>query len=1067
MTQSEPEFNQRGIIAWFSNNHVAANILMMLFLVGGAFSTLTMRTETFPPIDPKMITISVAYPGATPYEVEEGITSRIEETLIGINGVKRINALATEGLGLIYVEIEDFANDDDVYNDVETQVNSIADFPPEDANKPVVSKVKIISKVLTLAVHGDVSESIIKYWAEIIEDGLRTISGVAQTSLSGIRDYQISIEVPERALREYDISLQEISQIISQSSTNLPAGTIETRRGDILLRVQEKRYTGEEFAGIVIRSLPDGSKLKLGDIATIIDGFEDINVISHFNGEQAGLIDVYRGESDDTLGVATNIKDYITSVQLPKGVHLTLQQDETVILKDRIYLMLRNAILGFMLVFLILLLFLDLKLAFWTSMAIPVSFLGGMMLIQFGGYSINMISLFALIVVLGVVVDDAIIVGESIFDEQENVRAKEAAEGIDRSDNHEARQEAVLTGVRKVLGPVTIGVMTTIAAFAPLILSTGTLGQIIRVIPVVVISILVVSLLEAYFILPSHLANPKRWSRGIMASIRDRFASGMSRFVEQSLLPFSRFCMRWRYATLSAFIGFAILTAGMFNAGIIRFIFFPAIEGDEVTISVTMPEGTSFEVTKATMLDIENEVGAIREELMDGASDPFRSMFLRIGQSASDGGGPRASSSKSGNQLGQLKIQLVSSDYRQISASELESKIRAKIEDIPGIETLEFQSSLIGEDADIEVELTHPDEDLLNNASEELKKALSVIDGTKEVQDSFEPGKIEYVFALTDQGYAVGLTPEDIGRQLRGAFFGVEAQRLQRGRSEIIIYVRYPKEERESLDTLNNMRIRLDDGSQVPLMTVASIKEQRGYSQIQTVDGNRVVSVTADVDYDITTPNAIMTQMTEKILSELKQKYQGLDYSFAGESRDQANDLQSLMKNMLIALMLIYVLLGAQLRSYVQPVIIMSAIPFGVIGAIWGHYLLGHDLTFISMFGIVALTGVVVNDSVVLMDYYNTQRRSGASTFEAAQAAISRRFRPIVLTTATTSLGLLPMLLETSLQAQFLIPMVISLATGIIFSSVVILIMVPNLLMIFDDVIEIPARAKRKFFESK
>lgn len=1040
-----------GLIGWFAHNHVAANILMLMFLIGGAVSVTRMQTETFPPIDPKMITVTVAYPGATPYEIADSITNRVEEALLGINGVKRISAIASEGVGIVNVELNDFVNADDVYNDVETEVNSLSDFPPEDAERPVVNKIKVTQKVLTLAVYGDVRESVIKYWAEAIENDLRKVPGVAQTGLSGIRDYQISIEIPESSLQEYNLSLQEIATRIGQFSADFPAGTVETNRGDILLRVQEKRYTGEEFQKIVIRTLPDGSKLRLGDIGTVVDGFEDKNIISRFNGQQAALIDVYRGESDDTLTVANLIKEQIKDIDLPKGVGLTLQQDRTTVLQDRISLMLRNAVLGFMLVFLILLLFLDLKLAFWTSVAIPVSFMGGILIIQMMGYSLNMVSLFALIVVLGIVVDDAIIIGESVFEAQQH------------SKTPEEKERAVIPGVLHVVAPVSVGVATTVAAFAPLIFSTGVLGQIIQVIPVVVISILCVSLIEAYFILPAHLSNPSRWSKGIVADIRHAFDRGLALFVEDRVLPFLRFCMHWRYAAFSAFIALAIITVGMFNGGVIRFVFFPEIESDEVTIAVTMPEGTTFDVTRNTMLRIEQQVQEVRETVKEEGRDIFQSVFVRIGETASSGGGPRAGSSNSGNNLGQVRIQLVSSDYRNYSASDIEAMIRKRIDDFPGIDKLEFQSSLIGDDADIEVQLTHPDESQLNMAADDLKEELKKIEGTKEVQDNFEPGKSEYVFELTDQGLAVGLTPSELGRQLRGAFFGLEVQRLQRGRSEVIVYVRYPKEERESLTTLNNMRIRLTDGTEVPLNSVARIKEQRGYAQIQTVNGDRIVSVTADVDYDVTTPNDVIAKMNAELLPALKKQYPGLGYSFEGESREQAEDLQSLGKNMLIALMLIYVLLGAQLRSYVQPLIIMSAIPFGVVGAVWGHYLLGHDLTFISMFGIVALTGVVVNDSVVLMDYYNSHRKDGRSTFESVQRAVKRRFRPIVLTTMTTSLGLLPMLLETSLQAQFLIPMVISLATGILFGSVVILILVPLLLMILEDIHNLPRRFHEGF----
>lgn len=1026
-----------GIVAWFANNHVAANILMFLFLIGGLISVSGMRTETFPSIDPRLVTVSVTYPGATPYEVADSITNRVEEALIGIEGVKRIASTASEGAGVTNVELEDFADADDVYNDVETAVNSLIDFPPEDAERPIISKVRVTPNVMSLAIHGDVSEETIKYWAESIEDELRLLPGVALTALRGIRDDQISVEIAESALRQYSLSLQDIGDAIARFSTDVPAGTIEARKGDVLLRVQEKRYTGEEFEKIVIRTLPDGSALRLGDIGSVVDGFEDVNLVSRFNGERAAFIDVKRSDTEDTLSVAEAVKDYLETVTLPKGLRLSLQQDETVVLGDRISLMLRNAILGFMLVFLILLLFLDLKLAFWTSAAIPVSFLGGLMIINFLGYSLNMISLFALIVVLGIVVDDAIVTGESIFDAQEN---------------RQNDPNAVLRGVRAVMAPVTVGVTTTMAAFAPLLFSTGTLGQIIMIIPVVVIPILGVSLLEAYFVLPAHLSHPGRWNKGVVASIRNKFAQTLSVFVDRIMLPFARLSISWRYATLAAFLGLAIITMGLFQSGTVRFIFFPQIEGDEITVSVTMPQGTPFAITEGTMQRIEKEMQNVREALEDGKNSVFQSVSLSIGETSSGGGGPdQSGDSTGGSHLGQIKIHLVPSDFREKSSAEIESLIREKIQDLPNIETLEFQSSLIGEEADIEIELSHPEEAQLNMAAEELKETLSQIQGTKEVADSYEPGKTEYVFQLTAEGLAVGLSPSELGRQLRSAFFGLEAQRFQRGRSEIIVYVRYPKTEREKLETLYNTRVRLPDGSEVPLGAVAAIKEQRGYSQIQTVNGRRIVSVSSDVDYALITPNDVMSELQQTVLPSLLARYPGLSFSFEGESREQQEDLDSLARNMLIALMLIYVLLGAQLRSYTQPLIIMSAIPFGVVGAVWGHFLLGYDLTFISLFGIVALMGVVVNDSVVLIDYYNKLRDQGSSCYDSALAAIKRRFRPILLTTLTTSLGLLPMLLETSMQAQFLIPMVISLATGILFSTLVILLLVPNLVMISED----------------
>ena len=1051
MSQQQPDdenlSGSMGLISWFAGNHVAANILMMLFLVAGLFSVMSMRSETFPQIDPRTVVVSVTYPGATPYEIEDAITSRVEDSLVGITGVKRITSTASEGYGYVTVEMEDFADADDVYSDVETNVNALSDFPPENAERPTITKTKLTPNVMNLALHGEVSEHVLRYWGETIEDELRLVDGVANTSLSGIRDYQISVEVSEDALRKYNLTLNDISNAIESYSTDIPAGTVESRQGDILLRIQEKRYNAAEFENIPLRSLPSGATLKIKDVGTVIDGFTEGNIVSKFNGERAAFISINRAETADTIAVASGVKEYIETVKLPKGLHLTIQQDRTEVLVDRINLMLRNAVLGFMLVFLVLLLFLDLKLAFWTSVAIPVSFLGGMMIIHAMGYSLNMISLFALIVVLGIVVDDAIIMGESIFNAQRR-----------EPDN----PHAMMKGVKTVLAPVTVGVTTTMAAFAPLIFSTGTIGQIIGIIPIVVIPILFISLMEAFFILPAHLSHPTRWSRGIMATTRDKFTSALERFTERRLMPLADLCMSWRYATLAFFIAIAIVTGGMFASGTVRFVFFPAIEGDEISINVTMPEGTPFATTEETMLEIEQEIIGIRDRLEGDHGEIFKSIFTSIGQTTRDMGPGSGGGGNAANRLGQVKITLVSSDFRDQSASDIEGMIREKISHIAGIEELNINSSLVQTDPEIDVELSHPDDEILQEAVADLKRSLTQIAGTKDVSDSFEPGKTEYVFELTPEGKAVGLTPAELGRQLRNAFFGREAQRFQRGRSEIIVYVRYPEGQREDISMLRNARIRLSDGREVPLSSVANIKTQRGYSRIESVDGRRVLSVTSEVDNEKTTAGDIINVLDETILPALRDKYTGLNARYAGETESRADDMKSLGTNMMIALMLIYVLLGTQLRSYVQPILIMTAIPFGVIGATWGHFLLGHDMTFISLFGIVALTGVVVNDSVVLVDYLNRKRAEGLSPHDAALAAIQRRFRPILLTTMTTALGLLPILLETSLQAQFLIPMVISLAMGILFSTFIILLLVPCLMVIFEDTQRLATKYKNR-----
>ena len=1032
----ESESNTSGLVAWFVKNHVAANILMMLFIFGGILSVIGMRSETFSSIDPKLITISVAYPGATPYEIATSITKRAEEALIGIDGIKRISSKASEGNGLIKISLEDFADPDDVYSDVETTINSLSNFPPENAERPVITKVRITPSVMTIALHGQIEEESLKYWAETIEDEIRQLPGVSLVDISGIRQSQISVEISEFNLRKYGLNLEDVDRAIKSQSRDTPAGSIESRQGEILLRIQDKKYNGFDIEKIIVKSLPNGSLVTIGDIGDVIDGFEDINLISKFNGENAAFIEVKRSESDDTLKVDKVIKEYLSTVKLPNGLKISIAKDETTVLKDRISLMVRNGILGFMLVFLILLLFLDLKLAFWTSAAIPISFLGGLMIMQQLGFSINMITLFALIVVLGIVVDDGIITGESIFEAQ----------------SKDSSPSAVLKGVNAVIAPVTIGVMTTMAAFAPLIFSTGTLGQIVSVIPVVVISILFISLIEAYFILPSHLSNPTLWSRGIVADVRNYVAKKLEYFVDIIFIPFVKKAVDFRYITLAIFIGLILFTFGLVKTGVIRFVFFPQIESDRITIEVNMIKGTPFKLTKDTLLEIEQAIVDVRDNIdSNRENSSFKSMAMSIGATSSGSSPFKNSGTNNGNHLGEIRIRLVSSDFREYSASQIESMIRKKIGLLTDVESITYKSSLIGDNPDVEIELTYPEEGILKVIADELKSKISVIQGTREIMDNFQDGKSEYVFKINERGNAIGLTPDYLGRQLRAAYFGIEAQRFQRGKSEVRVYVRYPKDERESLVALQNMHIRLANGKEIPLSSVATIKKQMGFSQIKSVNGRQVISVTSDVDIDQTTPNDVIKILEEEVMPSLKLKYPRLKYSFEGESREQKEDLSSLGRNMMIALLLIYVILGAQLRSYAQPIVIMLSIPFGVVGAILGHLLLGYDLTFISMFGIVALTGVVINDSVVLIDYLNKQHLLGLSMYDSAIAAVQRRFRPILLTTLSTSLGLLPILLETSLQAKFLIPMVISLATGIIFATLIILLLVPCLVIVVED----------------
>lgn len=1029
------------LVGWFATNTVAANIIMVFLLIGGFIAVRGMITETFPSIDPKTITVATPYPGATPYDVEESITRRVEEAVIGIEGVKRVTSSASEGIGRVTVEMEDFADRDQVLDDVETAVDGLVDFPPEEAEKPSIVKTRRTSSMMSLAVFGDLDERSLRYWAETIENGLLQLPEVTLVNISGGRDLEIAIEVSEETLRHYGLTLDDIARRVGEFSVDVPGGTLRTDSGDILIRVQDKRYTGEEFGNITIRSARDGSRLRLDDIATIRDGFDDIEVINHFNGKPALFVEVQRSDAQDTLVLEQAIKAYLQNLELPAGLDVQIWRNTTDVLRSRISLMVRNGILGYVLVFLSLLLFLDLKLAFWTSLGIPISFLGGLLLVSFTGITINMISLFALIIVIGIVVDDAIVVGESIYHEQEK-----------NPDN----RYAVLDGVFRVRAPVTVGVLTSIAAFAPLLFSTGTMAQIMLPVPIIVIGVLAVSLIEAFYILPAHLESTTRWSAGLLAALRNWTRAALEDFVSKRVLPLLALGLRYRYVTVAMALATVIVTTGIFQGGIVRFVFFPRIDSDNITVKMQMPTGTAFETTyqyAAQILEAGERMAREAETSVHDGASVVKAISFTVGSQGADATGPGASNTNSnaGN-LAQIRMELVPGNERSLSSSELARRWREKLPPIPGVESLTFRSNLVHAGDDINIELSHRDEATLGAAANAFKQSLASIAGVSDVQDSFEPGKREYVFELTPAGLAAGLTPMDIGRQLRFAYYGAEVHRIQRGRSELKVMVRYPESRRRSLSDLYNTRIRLKDGAEMDLRTAAVIREQRGYSRIERVDGRRIVSVSADVEEAMTTPDDVIAALRERALPDLVARYPGLSYSFEGVNRDQRDDTRSLIRNLQIAVMAMFVMLASQLRSYVQPLIILTAIPFGFVGSVWGHLLMGFDISFVSIFGMIALSGVVINDSVVLVDYFNKVRdETDLSVRDALISAVERRFRPILLTTMTTSLGLLPMLTETSLQAKFLIPMAVSIAFGILYASLVIIFLVPALILVSED----------------
>ncbi|MEO1039554.1 MAG: efflux RND transporter permease subunit [Pseudomonadota bacterium] len=1032
-----PSSSGGGLIGWFAGNAVTANLLMLFMLIGGLAVAGRMQAEAFPEIDPGTITVTVAYRGATPEEVEDAITRRVEEAVIGIDGVDRVRSSASEGAGVVTLELKDFVDSQLIKDDVEAAVDSLVDFPPAEAEQPRIVIVEPPAEVMRLAVFGDVSELDLREAAEQIEADILEVDEVAQVSLLGARAREISIEVSEETLRRYGLTLQRVADRVRAASVDLSGGTLRTSGGEILLRTNEERRTGEAFETIVVASDPTGRELRLGDIATVTDAFEDAELLNTFRGAPAVFLAIDKADDQDAFDVSGAVTALLDDYAPTPGIAIEVVSDSTTVIADRLNLLIRNSVMGLALVVIFLALTLDLRLAFWVSLGILVAFLGAFIAIN-SFVSINMVTLFGLIIVLGLVVDDAIVVGENIYEEQQK--------GLHG-------REAAIKGVLGVAAPVTIGVLTTMAAFAPLLFSTGQISQILFPVPVVVIAVLAASLLEAFFILPAHLSHGRDWSVGLMARARAAGQGALAFMRDRIFMPVIRASMRWRYLSASIMVAYVIILVSFPASGALRFVFFPSIEADQVQLSLEMPEGVAFERTEAVM---ERLVEAAYVAVGGPESTEFESLSVTIGGSLSAGGGPGAAFGSDGgatsSNIAEATLTLATASQRTLGSEEIARRWRDAAGDIPGVRSISFSASLAGGGDDVSLDLSHRDAAMLAAAVERLAETLRAIDGVEEIETGLDTGKRQLEFALTPAGAAAGLTSRDIALQVRQAFFGEEVQRIQRGRAEVTVYVRLPQAERRSLADLERLRIRLPDGREAALSVVADTTETLSPTSIDRVDGRRVVSVTADVDEGVTTPNLVNGLIAETVLPDLLQSHPGLDASFEGQSREQQEDVAALGGNLMIALGVIYVMLASVLRSYLQPLIVMAAIPLGAASAILGHLLMGFDLTFPSLFGVVALCGVIINGSVVLMDRYNKERaENGLDAHAAVISAAQRRFRPIVLTTLTTFLGLVPMLTETSLQAQFLIPVAISLGFGILFAGLLLIIFLPALLLIAED----------------
>lgn len=1036
---SEQNFT-KGPVAWMATNSVAANLLMLTLVVGGTTMLFNVKQEVMPEFQMSIITISVPYPGASPAEVEQGIILAIEEGVRGFDGIKKVSSTASEGMASVRVELTEKTDAGKSLQDIKNAVDRITTFP-QDSERPIVQLLNNRREVISLILFGDLDESSLRLLAEDVRDDLLAFDDITEVSLLGIRPREIKIEVPHESLRAHKLTLDQIAAMIRTTAVELPAGGVKTKAGEILIRTAERRDYGHEFADIPVVSTADGSTILLKDIATIQDDFRETDQAAYFNDQRSVRIAIARVGDQKPMQIAARVKEFAATLEqtLPPGVGVASWFDASEMFADRSYLLAKNAFLGLVLVLLILGMFLEIRLAFWVMAGIPISMLGAFLLFPQFEVSINMISLFAFIISLGIVVDDAVVVGENIYEMRER--------GF-------GRLEAAIRGVRGVLIPVTFSILSNIVAFAPLLFVPGFSGKFFRVIPITVIAVFLMSLIESLFILPAHLAHqkpsPTTGYRGALRRGQRRIGKALERFVERRYKPILEATLKNRYLAVACALAFLMVSVGVVKSGMVQFTFMPTIDTDLVTANASLAFGAPAEDTLAVSKRL---LEAAKEVIATNGGDAIcRGILTDLGSNIDNNQGPATGGSSNGGHLTAVSVYLVSAEHRSFSASEFARQWREKVNNLTGLETLSFQYST-GPAAGraINMQLSHKNIEVLEAAGASLAMELSTYAGVKDINDGFERGKPQIDFTLKPESSALGLTSAAMGTQLRAAFYGARAFRQQRGREEIWVMVRLPETERRSIWNVNNLMIRTPAGGELPITEAAHLEMGYAYTKIKRVDGRRVVNVTSDLDLATANANDILDDISTEVMPELLARYPGLVFSLEGDRRRQQESMQSLLVGFMLAMLVVFAMLAIPFKSYLQPFVVMAAIPFGVVGAIGGHMVMGYNLSIISIMGIVALSGVVVNDSLVFIHATNENRAAGKSIKEALLTAGMRRFRPILLTSLTTFFGLMPMMFETSVQARFLIPMAISLGFGVLAATFITLLIVPAFYSIIVD----------------
>lgn len=1027
---------EKGLIAWMANNPVAANLLMVVVMIGGLAAINNLTKEVFPTFPVEAITVTVPYPGSSPEEVEAGIVRVIEEEVQDIVGVKELSSVAAEGVGTVTVQMEAGTDMSRALAQVKTRVDGIVSFPV-DAEEPIVDELIFRARAMNVTAYGDLDEYQLKELADRLRDEILLLPGISQVSVVGARSYEIAIEVSDHALTRYGLSFDNLVNAVRQRSRDLPGGRLRTGDGSITLRSVGQAYTADEFAKLTLMNRSDGTLVTLGDVADVRDGFEEQPVLSRLNGKPSVTLLVERVGEQDVLAMTENLRRFVAEKQgeLPPGVSITAWADESVILKGRINLMLKSAAQGAVLVLITLALFLNVSLAFWVILGVPFSFLGALLVLDIFnlGISINIFSVFGFILVLGMLVDDGIVTAESAYAQLEREQ-----QGVD----------SIVRGVRRVAVATIFGALTTIVAFTPAALLTEGLGRVISVIVPVVILSLAFSLLETKLILPAHLRHIRmdnsppnmRSPLGWLKALQGKCSGALVQFSESVYRPLLERAVEYRYLTIAIFVGGLIVCLALIPSGFVRFVFFPNVPSNFIRIELKMPNGTAWQKTHEYTLRIEEAARAMDRRYQDEMGSGESVMREIFSLSTAD-------------TKARIDIELLPSTERSVTSVRLMGWLREELGELSGIQSLAFDAVAGPPGSAIDVELSGTDLNEMRSAAQELRLGLLNYDGVYDVRDTFDAGGPELDIGVTAEGEALGLGQVELARQVRQAFFGAEVQRLQRGRHEVRVYVRLPAAHRDSLDALHSLWIDVPGRGKVPFDVVGVAEERTGVSEINRFDRQRVVNVLADVNKALVEPGKINSAIVNTLLPSILQRHPGVSHRLAGEAESQEETAGSLELGFLAVLVMIYAALAVPLRSYTQPLIIMIVIPFGLLGAVLGHLIVGLDVSILSTIGMIGLTGIVVNDSLVLVDHINYRlKEEGEFWTDAVINGAVRRFRPVVLTSLTTFVGLLPIQLETAIQAQFVKPMATSVAFGVLFATFVTLVFVPVLYFVGRDV---------------